>query len=102
MSGFRIEPASLRSSADALVDVVDRIATAVTELETALRGYDSPWGTGLLGTTIGGLYEDVHDLAMSSYEGNAEVISEYAEGLDAMAGRVGCDRDRDRVRLRAV
>jgi hypothetical protein len=88
MSGFHIATASLRSSADALVEVVDRMAAAFTELETTLLGYGSPWGTGLLGTTIGGLYEDVHDLAMSSYEANAEVISEYAEGLDAMADEV--------------
>jgi hypothetical protein len=85
MAGFEISTESLRSSAEGLVQVVDRMTTALNELETKLRGYGSPWGTGVLGPVIGDLYQDIHDMAMSSFEANAEVISEYAEGLDGMA-----------------
>jgi hypothetical protein len=85
MAGFEISTESLRKSSDGLVEVVDRMATALNALETKLQGYGSPWGTGLLGTVIGQLYEDIHDMAMTSFEANAEVISEYAEGLDGMA-----------------
>jgi len=85
MSGFDISPASLRTSADGLVNVVDRIAEATVKLETSLQGYGAPWGTGLVGQVLGSLYLDIHDLAMGILETNAEVMSEYAEGLDGMA-----------------
>lgn len=88
MSGFQIRPDSLRKSANGLVDVVDRLGTALTQLENTLHGYGSPWGTGLLGPIIGELYEGVHELAMGALEANAEVVSEYAEGLDTMADDV--------------
>jgi hypothetical protein len=85
MSGFDISPASLRQSSEDLVGVVDRVAEALTRLETSLHGFGSPWGTGLIGSLIGELYQGIHDMAMASYEANAEVMSEYSEGLDGMA-----------------
>ena len=85
MSDFQISTPALRSSADGLVNVVDRLAEALTKLETTLKGYGEPWGTGLIGPILGDLYLNVHDLAMSTLEANAEVMSEYAEGLDSMA-----------------
>jgi hypothetical protein len=85
MSGFNISPPALRQSADGLVDVVDRLADALTRLEGTLRGYGSPWGTGPIGSLIGELYQGVHDMAMGSLEANAEALSEYAQGLDTMA-----------------
>jgi hypothetical protein len=83
--GFTITPAELRSSSDGLVNVVDRMSEAFTKLESTLRGYGSPWGTGPIGQIIGELYDGVHEMAMGSLEANAEVMSEYAEGLDSMA-----------------
>jgi hypothetical protein len=88
MSGFDISPASLRQSADGVVNVVDRIAEAVTKLETTLQGYGQPWGTGLVGSVLGEIYLGIHDMAIGSYEANAEVMSEYAEGLDGMADQL--------------
>jgi hypothetical protein len=83
--GFEIGPESLRTSSNALVEVVDRMSTAFTDLENKLNGYGAPWGTGLLGMAFELVYSDVKDMAFGSYEANAEVISEYAEGLDSMA-----------------
>jgi hypothetical protein len=88
MGGFQISTDTLRKSANGLVDVVDRLGTALTQLESTLHGYGSPWGTGLLGPIIGELYEGVHEMAMGALETNAEVVSEYAEGLDTMADDV--------------
>jgi hypothetical protein len=85
MSEFKISTAVLKQSADGLVGVVDRLAEALTQLETKLRGYGEPWGTGLIGPILGELYLDIHDLAMGSLEANAEVMSEFADGLDGMA-----------------
>jgi hypothetical protein len=85
MTGFHIDPAAVRQSSDRLVGVVDRMADAFTRLETDLRAQGSPWGTGLVGSVIGELYEVIHDLALHSYEKNAEIISEYADGLDHLA-----------------
>ena len=85
MSGFDISPASLRHNSEELVKVVDQMAEALTRLESSLQGYGSPWGTGLIGSVIGELYQGIHDMAMASYEGNAEVMSEYAEALDGVA-----------------
>ena len=85
MSGFYIDPAAVRQSSDKLVGVVDKMADAFAKLETDLRAQGSPWGTGLVGTLIGELYETIHELALHSYEVNAEIISEYADGLDSLA-----------------
>jgi hypothetical protein len=85
MSGFHIDPAAVRQSSDRLVGVVDRMAEAFGRLESELRAHGSPWGTGLVGTLIGELYEGIHDLALHSYEVNAEIISEYADSLDSLA-----------------
>jgi uncharacterized protein YukE len=88
MAGFQITPDALRKSSTGLVDVVDRLGTALTQLESTLHGFGSPWGTGLLGPIIGDLYEGIHEMAMGALETNAEIMSEYAEGLDTMADDV--------------
>jgi len=86
--GFEITPESLRTSSNAMVEVVDRMTTAFAALESKLDGYGAPWGTGLLGMAFELIYTDVKDMAFGSYEANAEVISEYAEGLDSMAADI--------------
>ena len=86
MNGFHIDPAGVRENSDKLVAVVDRMAEAFSKLETDLSAQGSPWGTGLIGTLIGQLYDEIHQLALNSFEKNAEVISEYADGLDGLAG----------------
>jgi hypothetical protein len=88
VGGFQITPDELRKSATGLVDVVDRLGTALNTLESTLHGYGAPWGSGLLGPIIGELYEGIHEMAMNSLETNAEIMSEYAEGLDTMAADV--------------
>jgi hypothetical protein len=85
MGGFSIDPDGLRRGADGFDEIINRLTASLTSLETKLKGYGAPWGSGLIGQTIGALYEEVHDLAMSTFEGNAEVISEYAQGLDTIA-----------------
>ena len=86
--GFEIGPESLRTSSTAMVEVVDRMSTAFCDLDSKLGGYGAPWGTGLLGMAFELVYSDVKDMAFGSYEANAEVISEYAEGLDSMAADI--------------
>jgi len=85
MAGLQISTESLRTSSNGMVSVVDRLAAELTTFESTLNGFGSPWGSGLLGTVIGQLYQEVHDLAIGTFEENGEVVSEYAEGLDTMA-----------------
>jgi hypothetical protein len=85
MADFDISPQSLRTNAAGLSDVIDRMATTINSSEAEIRGFGSPWGTGLVGSLIGQLYEGVHDAMMDSFQDNAEVITEYAEGLDNTA-----------------
>src|SRR5262245_49568922 len=85
MVDFDISPASLRTNAGGLSEVVDRMATAIETAEAEIRGQGSPWGTGLVGSLIGQLYEGVHDAMFDHFQENAEVITEYAEGLDNTA-----------------
>lgn len=83
--GFNIDPEGLRRGADGISEVVDRLATSLQTLESKLSGFGSPWGTGLIGTVIGEIYNGIHEMAMGSFESNAEILSEYAEGLESMA-----------------
>ena len=85
MGTLKISPESLRTSSNGMISVVDRLSAELTTMENTLNGYGSPWGTGLLGTVIGQLYQEVHDIAMGTFEENGEVVSEFAEGLDTMA-----------------
>jgi hypothetical protein len=85
MGEFQVATDVLQSSADGLESVVDRLAEALRKLETTLQAQGAPWGTGLVGSTLGDLYLDVHDLAMGTLENNGEVMSEYSQGLDSMA-----------------
>jgi hypothetical protein len=85
MGTLKISPESLRASSNGMVGVVDRLSAELTTMENTLNGYGSPWGTGLLGSVIGQLYQEVHDIALGTFEENGEVVSEYAEGLDTMA-----------------
>jgi methyl-accepting chemotaxis protein len=86
--GFHIQVDSLRKSSEGLVGAVDKVGEALTKLENTLHGYGSPWGSGLIGSLIGELYEGIHEMALGAMETNAEVMSEYAEGLDTMAADV--------------
>jgi hypothetical protein len=83
--GFEISLESLRTNSESLVRGVDGMSTAFTDLENRLNGYGAPWGTGLLGMAFEVIYTDVKEMAFGAYEANAEVISEFAEGLDSMA-----------------
>lgn len=86
--GFHIQVDSLRKSSDGVVAAVDKIADAINKLESTLHGFGSPWGSGLVGTVIGEVYDGIHEMAMGALEANAEVMSEYAEGLDTMAADI--------------
>ena len=85
MADLNISPQSLRTGASGLSDVVDRMAAAINQAESEIRGQGSPWGTGLIGPIIGELYEGVHDGMLEHFETNTSIISEYAEGLDNSA-----------------
>jgi uncharacterized protein YukE len=80
--------AELKRNSKGIADVVDRLDEAINRLDSTVQGFGSPWGTTLLGTLIGELYNEVHEMAMDALESNAEVMSEYAEALDSMADEV--------------
>jgi hypothetical protein len=85
MTGFTVDPESLRGSAGSLDQVVDRLADALAEFEGTVQALGEPWGADDIGTLIGELYHGIHDLAMGCFEGNGEVLGQFAEGLHTMA-----------------
>ncbi|MEV1328821.1 hypothetical protein AB0J20_04495 [Micromonospora costi] len=85
MSGFQVDPASLRASAEFLDQTVDQLADALEQFESTVQALGQPWGGDDLGSLIGELYLGIHDLAMSCFEGNGEVLGQFAEGLHTMA-----------------
>ncbi|WP_433119998.1 WXG100 family type VII secretion target [Micromonospora sp. CA-246542] len=85
MAGFEVDPESLRGSAESLDQVVDRLADALSEFESTVQSLGEPWGSDDIGTLIGELYTGIHDLAMSCFEGNGEVLGQFAQGLHTMA-----------------
>lgn len=85
MEGFQVEPGSLRSSATGLDDVVDRFADALEQFENTIASFGEPWGADDVGAVIGELYLGIHDLAMSCFESNGELLGEFAHGLHTMA-----------------
>jgi uncharacterized protein YukE len=85
VSGFQVDPGSLRTSAEGLDDVVDRFADALERFETTIAAFGQPWGADDIGTVIGELYLGIHDLAMSCFESNGELLGQFAHGLHMMA-----------------
>ncbi|MDG4821381.1 hypothetical protein O7635_05870 [Asanoa sp. WMMD1127] len=85
MEGFQVEPAALRASATGLDDVVDQFADALERFESTIAGFGEPWGGDEVGMLIGELYLGIHDLAMSCFESNGELLGQFAHGLHMMA-----------------
>ncbi|MFG2103774.1 WXG100 family type VII secretion target [Micromonospora echinaurantiaca] len=85
MSGFQVDPEALRASAESLDRSVDRMAEVLEQFESTVQGLGEPWGGDDLGALIGELYLGIHDLAMSCFEGNGEVLGQFAAGLHTMA-----------------
>src|SRR6266542_353803 len=51
----------------------------------ACRPGSDPWGGDEIGSLIGELYGLIHDMALTCFESNGEVLGEYADGLHVMA-----------------
>jgi hypothetical protein len=85
MPGFEVEPAAMRGNAEGLDDVVDDFAESLARFENTINGFGEPWGADDIGTLIGELYLGIHDLAMSCFESNGEVLGQFADGLHTMA-----------------
>ncbi len=85
MTGFEIRPDSLRGSAEGIDQSVDRLAEAIEQFEARLQAFGDPWGGDEIGSLIGELYGLIHDMALTCFESNGEVLGEYADGLHVMA-----------------
>jgi hypothetical protein len=85
MADLHITPSSLRAASAGLSAVVDRLANALTQLESDAAAVGQPWGTGLVGTVFGDIYEGIREMALGSYEQNGDVMSDYADALDFVA-----------------
>jgi len=81
MSRYRILHESLEDSATVLDTTAAELTAAVGALETTLADLQAPWGTGPVGSVVGELYTDIHNMALSCYEENVEVVDEYAQAL---------------------
>jgi phage-related minor tail protein len=85
VEGFQVNTDSLRTSATGLDDVVDRFADTLEQFEATINGFGQPWGGDDVGSIIGELYLGIHDLAMTCFESNGELLGEFAHGLHTMA-----------------
>jgi len=75
----------MRSNAEGLDEVVDGFAESLARFEETINGFGEPWGADDIGMLIGELYLGIHDLAMTCFEGNGEVLGQFADGLHTMA-----------------
>lgn len=82
MSDVGLDSAAFEACATGFDGAAERLTNAIGALEKAFHNLENPWGTGEVGTTIGQLYQAVHDLALGCYEDNAEVIGDYVAALD--------------------
>jgi iron uptake system EfeUOB component EfeO/EfeM len=73
---------TLDACATGLDDVADRLVKAIEALEATVGNLGSAWGTGPVGSTIGELYTDVHNLALGCYESHAEAVVDFVAALD--------------------
>jgi hypothetical protein len=83
--GFHVQIDALRASAVGLGQVTEQLDQALSAFENQLASFGEPWGNDDVGMIIGECYSAVHELAMGSFESNAEVLGQFADGLDDMA-----------------
>jgi uncharacterized protein YukE len=85
MTGFKVEPESLRQAARELDDAVDAVDDVLDRFDDRLAGFGEPWGDDDVGFLIGLCYLPGYDTAMACFENNLDELGSYGDRLSAMA-----------------
>ncbi|XVQ11667.1 WXG100 family type VII secretion target [Spirillospora sp. CA-255316] len=85
MSEYAIEPATIRSAAQELDGVQQRLNEQWSGLLSALRGMGQPWGADDIGVLIGDSYTAIEAKADECYRAMTEELAGFAQNLRVVA-----------------
>lgn len=87
MTGFDVDPETIRRAATAMGDAADHLDSVLSDFVSTLGGVGDPWGQDTLGMLIGGGYVAVEQLAVKTYSSVVDGLDGFADGLDDMASQ---------------
>ncbi|GAA1966569.1 WXG100 family type VII secretion target [Kitasatospora viridis] len=85
-SGFSVHPADILTAAPDFTTQSDRLKSAVTNLESTLKGLGSPWGADDQGKKFGDAYNPQHTALVKSLGVLVQGLASVHLGLESMAG----------------
>ncbi|GAB7045944.1 hypothetical protein [Catenuloplanes indicus] len=85
MSGFEVDPESLRRADDRIGSVFSAALSDFERMETELAGADAPWGGDDLGSIIGEIYTGAYAMAMNCLFSNLDTMGAYSDRLAVAA-----------------
>ncbi|MGC4805253.1 hypothetical protein [Micromonospora sp. DT233] len=80
-----IDPEHIRASGSRLVDLGDRLASALETFDTRLKSFGEPWGGDMLGTLVGLSFPAVSGYLVQCYAAMADEYQSSGEDLVALA-----------------
>jgi hypothetical protein len=82
--------------------VVSGIDTSLATFEERLASLGSPWGSDMLGSVIGEIYQGALAMAINCYHSNLDAMDDYAGLLSEVADTMETDSTSAFMRLSAV
>ena len=85
MSGFQVDPESLRATDDQIGSVFQSALADIERLEAETAAEDAPWGGDDLGTLIGEVYQGAYAMAFNCLYSNLDTMGDYSHQLSVVA-----------------
>ena len=85
MTGFEVNPDSLRGGGRAVASVADRFSGQLEAFESRMEGFGEPWGGDDIGMLIGIAYTEIAEYAFECFQLAADELTSAADDLTAMA-----------------
>ncbi|GAB7040382.1 MULTISPECIES: WXG100 family type VII secretion target [Catenuloplanes] len=85
MSGFEVDPESLRATDDRIGAVFQAALADFGRLEAETAAEDAPWGGDDLGMLIGEVYQGAYAMAFNCLYSNLDTMGDYSYQLAVVA-----------------
>ncbi|MBQ0905773.1 WXG100 family type VII secretion target [Micromonospora sp. U21] len=99
---LEIDPDQVRAAGTRLVDVGERLATALEGLDARLKGFGEPWGGDMLGTLVAASFPVVSGYLLECCAAMADEYQSSGEDLMALADDMTAVEEELAGRFRAL